>query len=157
MMESVKKTSQKQIPELFVQKCVRRHLLKSGFGIDLAHTELHEHGVDIKVKHQNYGRYYLVEAKGDPTPQVKSPEGWRSSAMNSALGQIITRMHTKRKHGKYGYNYGIAFPSSFKKRVLGKIPYYVCKALRLNIFLVSRNGKVDEYTNRQLKTIQHHG
>lgn len=156
MIKDVKKTNYKQIPELFVQKCVRKHLLKSGFGKDLTNTELREHGVDIKVKHKNYGRYYLVEAKGDPTPEVKYPEGWRSSAMNSALGQIITRMHTNRRKGlyKYGYKYGIAFPYSFKKRVLSKIPYDICNKLNLNIFLVNPNGSVEEYNHKQLKTIQ---
>jgi hypothetical protein len=154
----MKKVSYKRLPELFVQTAVRKHLLKSGFGQDLTNTELHEHGVDIKVKHNDYGRYYLVEAKGDPSPTVKSPEGWRSSAMNSALGQIITRMHTNRKKGlyKYGYKYGIAFPYSFKNRVLSKIPYDTCNKLNLNIFLVNPKGQVEEYNHKQLKTIQSH-
>ncbi len=106
------------------------------------------------MKHKDCGWYFLVECKGDPGKDVKSPEGWRSSAMNSAIGQIITRMHTDRKALYGGYNYGVAFPYSFKNRALSKIPYYVCNRLRLNIFLVNSKGEVEEYNHRKLKVIQ---
>lgn len=148
----------KLLKELFVQKCVRGHLNKRGFGKpDDRNTKLSEHGVDIKVqkiKPRRIGWYYLVECKGDPSRKVVSPEGWRSSAMNSALGQIITRMHTDRRALYGGYNYGVAFPYSFKNRALQKIPYYVCNRLRLSIFLVNEKGGVEEYNHRKLKTIQ---
>jgi hypothetical protein len=74
--------------------------------------------------------------------------------MNSALGQIITRMHTNRRTLYGGYNYGIAFPHSFKNKVLSKIPYYVCNRLRLSIFLVNSKREVEEYNHRKLKIIQ---
>ena len=148
----------KLLREEFVQKCVREYLNKKGFGKpDDRNTKLSEHGVDIKVqkiKPRRIGWYFLVECKGDPSEKVKSPEGWRSSAMNSAIGQIITRMHTGRKALYGGYNYGVAFPYSFKDKVLKKIPYYVCNRLRLSIFLVNDKGKVEEYSHRKLKTIQ---
>jgi len=145
------------LKEQFVQKSVREYLAKKGFGKPNESTGLAEHGVDIKVqkiKPKRIGWYFLVECKGDPSRKVKSPEGWRSSAMNSALGQIITRMHTGRKALYGGYNYGVAFPYSFKNRVLTKIPYYVCNRLRIRIFLVQPNGKVGAYNHRQLKVIQ---
>jgi hypothetical protein len=118
---------------------------------------LWEKGVDIKVKKlrpKTYGRYFLVECKGDPGKKVKSPDGSRNSSMNSAIGQIITRMHTRRKSMYGGYNYGIAFPYSFKDKVLKKIPYYVCNRLRLTIFLVNSKGEVEEYNHRKLRFIQ---
>ena len=151
----MKKATYKLLSEPFIQKCVRGYLKEKGFGKkDERNTELRAHGVDINVKHKDYGRHYLVECKGDPSEDVKFPEGWRSSAMNSAIGQIITRMHTDRKAIYGGHNYGIAFPYSFKNRVLKKIPYSVCNRLRLSIFLVNNKGKVEEYNHKKLKTIQ---
>src|SRR3989338_1668522 len=78
----------KLLKEQFVQDCISNYLSKLGY-----HKQepkgLREHGVDIKVKHKNFGRYYLVEVKGDPGKDVKSPGGSRNSCMNSAIGQII--------------------------------------------------------------------
>jgi len=144
----------KLLKEPFVQKKVIEYLTGKGFNKPVKPRGLREHGVDIKMKHKDCGWYFLVECKGDPGKNVKAPEGSRNSIMNSAIGQIITRMHTKRKALYGGYNYGIAFPSSFKDRVLKKIPYYVCNRLRLTIFLVNSRGKVEEYNHRKLKTIQ---
>ena len=144
----------KLLTEPFIQKSVIDYLADKGFTKPEKPTGLREHGVDIKMKHKDCGWYFLVECKGDPSEDVKSPEGSRNSCMNSALGQIITRMHTDRKGLYGGYNYGIAFPSSFKKRVLQKIPYYACNRLRLCIFIVNEKGKVEEYNHRKLKVIQ---
>ncbi|KKS45061.1 MAG: hypothetical protein UV08_C0010G0008 [Parcubacteria group bacterium GW2011_GWA2_42_18] len=142
----------------FVEHYVRKHLSKKKFGDgkkDLENKSLREHGVDIKVKHRNFGQYFLVEVKGNPSPSVKYPHGSRNSSMNSALGQIITRMHTKRRKRSYkwGYKYGVAFPYSFKN-VLKKIPYDVCYKLNLYVFLVYLSGKVEEYNHKKLKKIQ---
>ena len=154
----MKKNKYKLLKEPFVQKCVREYLKNKGFGDkNVKITDLREKGVDIKVKKlrpKPCGWYYLVECKGDPSKNVKYPEGWRSSAMNSAIGQIITRMHTDRKALYGGYNYGVAFPYSFKNRALKKIPYYVCNRLRLSIFLVNSKGEVEEYNHKKLKIIQ---
>jgi len=141
--------------EPFVQKRIIKYLAEvKGFNKPVKPTGLREHGVDVKMKHKTCGWYYLVECKGDPSKRVKAPEGSRNSIMNSAIGQIITRMHTDRKSLYGGYNYGIAFPCSFKNRVLSKIPYYVCNRLRISIFLVHSKGGVEEYNHRKLKVIQ---
>jgi hypothetical protein len=144
--------------ELFVQKAVRKYLKKDGFGSEnVKITDLRERGVDIKVKKMRpkpCGWYYLVECKGDPSSNVKSASGSRSSSLNSALGQIISRMHTHRTSLYGGYNYGVAFPKSFEKIALSKIPYYACNRLRLSIFIVSHDGRVERYDHRKLKTIQ---
>ena len=143
------------LKEPFIQKSVRTYLRKKGFGKEgEKNTELHEHNVDIKVKHKDCGWYYLIECKGDPGKHVKAPGGSRRNSMNSAIGEIISRMHTNRKALYGGYNYGIAFPSSFKKLVLSNIPYYVCNRLRLSIFLVGSRGEVEEYNHRKLKLFQ---
>lgn len=152
------KIARKIISEEFVQKSVREFLSKEGFGSENVQiTDLREKGVDIKVKKMRpnpIGWYYLVECKGDPKEKVKSPSGSMSSSLNSALGQIVSRMHTARKSLYGGYNYGVAFPISFKKIALKKIPYYVCNRLRLSIFLVEANGHVEKYDHRKLKMIQ---
>lgn len=154
----MKKKSYKLLKEQFVKKGVLKYLEKFGFGDPKERiTDLREKGVDIKVKKlrpKPIGWYYLVECKGDPGKNVKHPNGWRSSATNSALGQIISRMHTNRKSLYGGYNFGVAFPHSFKEKVLKKIPYYVCNRLRLCIFLVNQKGKVEKYNHRKLKVIQ---
>jgi hypothetical protein len=152
------KVVRKIMSEEFVQKSVKTFLSKEGFGTENVEiTDLREKGVDIKVKKmrpKSCGRYYLVECKGDPKEAVKSPSGSISSSLNSALGQIISRMHTDRKSLYGGYNYGVAFPISFQKIALSKIPYYVCNRLRLSIFIVNHRGDVEKYDHRKLKTIQ---
>ena len=154
----MKKESKKLLEEQFVKKHVLKYLEKYGFGDPKEKiTDLREKGVDIKVKKlrpRPCGWYYLVECKGDPSLKVKSPSGWRSSATNSALGQIISRMHTGRRALYGGYNYGIAFPYSFRERVLEKIPYFVCNRLRMSIFIVNQKGEVEKYDHRKLKIIQ---
>jgi len=150
--------SQKLLKEQFVKRSVLKYLDKYGFGDPKNKiTDLREKGVDIKVQKlrpRPCGWYYLVECKGDPSKKVKHPNGWRSSATNSALGQIISRMHTSRKSLYGGYNFGVAFPYSFKDKALKKIPYYVCNRLRLSIFLVDNGGNVEKYDHRKLKIIQ---
>lgn len=145
----------KLLNEPFVQKSIVKHLAKQGYTKYLNSRELREHGVDIKVEHKDYGRYYLVECKGDPGPKVKSPGGSRSSTFNSAVGEIISRMRTRRKRGyKYGYKYGVGFPVSFKETVLKKLPYDVCDKLHLYVFFVNSRGEVEEYNYKKLKAIQ---
>jgi len=136
----------KLLKEPFIQKRIIKYLEAKGFNKPVKPTGLREHGIDIKMKHKDCGWYYLVECKGDPSKNVKAPEGSRSSIMNSAIGQIITRMHTKRKALYGGYNYGVAFPYSFKNRVLSKIPYYACNRLRLSIFLVNSKERLRNTT-----------
>lgn len=142
------------INESFVQKSVIDHLNEKGWGKSLRSAELWEKGVDIKVRNNKFSRYWLVEAKGDPSINVKSPTGSMSSSFNSALGQIITRMHRVGKRGyKYGYKYGIAFPISFKEMVLRKIPFDVMNKLNLYLFFVNSKGYVEEFDHKKLEKI----
>ena len=127
-----------------MQKSVIAYLKKSGWSTSLTNPELWERGVDIKVRNDKFSRYWLIEAKGDPSIKVKSPSGSQSSCINSALGQILTRMHRTGKRGyKYGYKYGVAFPASFRGMVLRKIPFDVMDKLNLYLFFVDRTGKVE--------------
>ncbi len=141
------------ITEDFVQKSVIRHLELSGWSKSLTSKELWERGVDIRVRNKNFSRYWLIEAKGDPSIKVKSPSGSMSSSFNSAVGQIITRMHRNGRRGyKYGYKYGIAFPISFRKMVLRKMPFDVMDKLNLYLFFVDQFGNVEELDWKKLKS-----
>ena len=140
------------ITEGFVQKSVVAYLKNNGWNTSLRNAELWEQGVDIKVRNDSFSRFWLIEAKGDPSIRVKNPAGSMSSCFNSAVGQIITRMHRNGKRGyKYGYKYGVAFPASFKKMVLRKMPFDVMDKLNLYLFFVDRLGNVDEISWRKMK------
>lgn len=140
------------ITEDFVQKSLIKHLEINGWSKSLHSAELWEQGVDIKVRNNQVARYWLIEAKGDPSIKVKSPAGSQSSSFNSAVGQIITRMHRNGKRGyKYGYKYGVAFPISFKKMVLRKMPFDVMDKLNLYLFFIDGAGKVEEIDWKKLR------
>lgn len=145
----------KILTEPFVQDNIIYYLKKQGWNSSLKSKGLNEIGVDIKVRNNKFSRYWLIEVKGDPSEKVKSPSGSRNSSFNSALGQIVTRMHTNRKRAyKYGYKYGVGFPSSFRKMVLKKLPYDVCDKLNLYVFFVNSKGEVEELDHRKIKKIQ---
>jgi hypothetical protein len=140
------------ITENFVQKSLIKYLKKNGWSKSLKGAELWEHGVDIKVRNNQFARYWLIEVKGDPSITVKSPVGSQSSSFNSAVGQIITRMHRNGKRGyKYGYKYGVAFPVSFRKMVVRKMPFDVLDKLNLYLFFVDGAGTVEEISWRILR------
>lgn len=146
----------KRIDEEFVQNKVESFLKAEDFISNREIRELWEHGVDLKLKHKHYGRYYLIECKGEPGSRgpVKSFWGSVSSSINSAVGQIVSRMHTKRRSRYGGYNFGLGFPVSFKEKVIRKIPYYVCKNLKLRLFFIKKNGEVEKIEPKQLEKIQ---
>lgn len=95
----------------------------------------------------DYARYFLIEAKGDPDPrEVKQPSAIRDSRFMIALGQIISRMDTVA-----GYYYGIAVPTSYEPLVYNRVPWQVCKRLRLRFLLVDGQGGVEEITWRKIR------
>ncbi|OGJ05182.1 hypothetical protein A2456_01445 [Candidatus Nomurabacteria bacterium RIFOXYC2_FULL_36_19] len=142
------------ITEDFVQSSLIKYLKLNGWSKSLQSAELWEQGVDIKVRNDKFSRYWLIEAKGDPSIKVKSPSGSQSSSFNSALGQIITRMHRNGVRGyKYGYKYGIAFPISFRTMVIRKIPFDVMDKLNLYLFFVNNVGNVEEIDWKKFKKI----
>ncbi len=142
------------ISEDFVVDSVINYLSKD-WSISLQRAGLHEAGVDIKVRNNKVSRYFLIEAKGDPKEKVKSPLGSISSNVNSAIAQVISRMHTDRKRSyKYGYKYGVAFPVSHRNKVLKSLPYDVMDKLNMTIFLVSNSGEVEKFDYKEVKNLQ---
>lgn len=140
--------------EEIVQDSLIKYLQERGWVL-IRSGELKKQGVDLVLKHKKYRRYFFIETKGDLGSKVKSPGGSRSSSFNSAVGQIITRMHTNmRRMYKYGPKYGIGFPLSFKKKALNNLPYDVCDKLNLYVFFVKFSGEVEEYDYNKIKEFQ---
>jgi hypothetical protein len=140
----------KALSEDFVKQRVVKWLTSNNWG-HLDFKQRTEHGVDIKARHNDYNIYYFIEAKGDPDPKkVKHPGSVRDNNFLIALGQILTRMETNA-----AYHYGIALPQSYEKMVYSRIPWQICKRLRLKFLLVAEGGKVDELTWKDIKKGRH--
>jgi hypothetical protein len=127
------------LDEKFVRKAVIRHLSRKGYHRRLQEKQTDEHGVDIKVQHYRYARYFLVETKGDPSENVKYPGSVRENYFVQVLGQIMIRMTYKAK-----YKYGIGLPITYKTKVFKRLSKTLLKKFKFSIFLVDKNGKVKE-------------
>lgn len=146
-------SKKKIISEEFVKRSIIQWLSANDWGKHLKFGGLKDKGVDIKVRHNKYSRYFLIEVKGEG--KGKYPSSQREVNFNYALGQIVTRMSTKGKRGyKYRYKYGLGFPISYKRLVLRRLPYDVCDKLNFNLFFVNSEGKVDFYDWKRLKKEQ---
>ena len=106
---------------------------------------LSEHGVDITARHQRYGRYFLVEVKGDPSAGVRSAGAGREVRFLRGLGQLITRIHPDR-----GYYYGLAFPSSYRDTVVRRLQPRLHKRLQIHLFFVDDRLRVEHLRWRDL-------
>lgn len=138
----------KIITERFVRRSVITFLARKGWDRGLREKETAEHGVDIKVRHNKYARYFFVETKGESSS--KSAKSAGEVAFVYYLGQIITRM----KVGRARYYYGLGLPESSAKIAIRRIPWQVAKELLLYVFSVNKNGKVKRYNWQNLKKIQ---
>lgn len=143
------------ISEDFVRDQIVKYLTSNGWSKSMVSKTLREHGVDIKVRNDKFSRYWLIEAKGDASPNAKHPRSHREVHFNLALGQIITRMKTSGTRGyKYRYKYGVGYPESFKDLVVRRLPYDVCDKLNLYIFFVNELGEVEVLNWKDLKALQ---
>jgi len=144
----------KLLTEKFVQDSIIEYLFRKGWSRNLRSKIEKEHGVDIKVRHNKYARYWLIEVKGISI-SAKSPYSSLESSFYHALGQIISRMWTKRKRGyKYGYKYGVGYPYTFRNKVIKNLPHDVCDKLNLYVFLVDEKHKVELLNWKKLKQLQ---
>jgi len=142
----------KPITEEFVQRSIIKYLSKNEWGMNLQFGGLREKGVDIKVRHNRYSRYFLIECKGEgKSKSAKSNNSHREVAFVYSLGQIITRMNTT---GKTRYYYGLGLPESSAKIALRRLPWQVAKKLLLYIFSVNEKGDVEKYDWQKLKKHQ---
>jgi len=135
----------KPLSEKFVKQAIIKWLFRNGWGRNLEVGELRDRGVDIKVRNNKFARYFLIEAKGEG--KIRQAD---EVAFVYSLGQIITRM----KVGAARYYYGLGLPESSAKIAIRRLPWQVAKKLLLYIFAVNKNGKVKQYSWRDLKAVQ---
>lgn len=127
--------------EEFVQNSIVKWLNKNGWLIvKLATTS--QRGVDIKAKHNKYGRYYLIETKSSSIPEVD---------FVYSLGQIITRMNNS---GTTRYYYALGLSEKAASIALRRIPYQIAKKLLLHIISVNEEGKVIRYLPKDIENHQ---
>ena len=142
----------KKISEEFVQRLIIKWLSCHEWGTRLQFGGLREKGVDIKVRHNKYSRYFLIECKGEGKSQnQKSNNSHKEVAFVYSLGQIITRMNTT---GKTRYYYGLGLPESSAKIALRRLPWQVAKKLLLYVFSIDEKGNVKQYSWQDLKKKQ---
>lgn len=131
--------------ERFVQKTIVRWLARKGYARNLDVRPRGEHGVDIKVRHNKYARYYLVEIKGDPR-KAKHPPSIRNAYFVYAVGQMLIRMKPSAL-----YWHAIGLPSTYRSLVFRRFPWEVSRKLRLNFLFVDKEGKVEFINWKKLK------
>lgn len=139
------------LSERHVRRAIRDYLFRTGWGRNYQETETHERGVDIRVRHNTYARYFLIETKGESS--AKSAKSQRETAFVYSLGQIITRMQAPRAR----YYYGLGLPTSSARIAVRRIPWQVAKQLLLYVFSVDTRGKVTRYSWKEMKEIQTSG
>ena len=123
-----RKIKNKIISEKFVRRAIRDWLFRNGWGRNYIEKETHEQGVDIKVCHNKYSRYFFIETKGESS--AKSAKSQKETAFVYSLGQIITTM----KAGSARYYYGLGLPVSSAVIAIRRIPWQLGKKLLLYIF-----------------------
>jgi len=138
----------KIISEKFVRRSIIKYLERKGWARNLREKETFEAGVDIRVRHNKYARYFLIETKGES--HSKSARQVSEVAFVYSLGQIITRMKAVRSR----YYYGLGLPASSANIAIRRIPWQIAKKLLLYVFSVDKNGKVKLYSWKELQNIQ---
>ena len=132
--------------EDFVKNSIIKYLSRKEWGTNLQFGALHDRGVDIKVRHNRYARYFLIECKGQGIGRGSS-----EVAFVYSLGQIISRMKTS---GSTRYYYGLGLPEKSARIALRRLPWQVAKKLLLYVLSVDPSGKVIQYSWQKLKKNQ---
>lgn len=119
-------------------------------------SNLHQHGADIILTGgSKNGERFIIECKGksySSSANSVNKEGWLN-----ALGQIITRMNTKRtissgvQKGNISrsYKYGLGLCEISAQVALRRIPKSIAQTLNLYIFSCDDNGIITQYTPSQ--------
>ena len=132
--------------EEFVKNSIIKFLSRKEWGTNLQFGGLRERGVDIKVRHNRYSRYFLIECKGQGVGRGSS-----EVAFVYSLGQIISRMKSS---GTTRYYHGLGLPEKSAKIALRRLPWQVAKKLLLYVLSVDPSGKVIQYSWQELKRAQ---
>ena len=136
----------KHVDENEVVKRTQGHLAVHDDYMGLARRPSVGRGPDLKVRHRRMeGHYFVVEAKGEGKGEATDA---KMESMIPALGQLTLRFTSHR-----GRKYGLAFPSAWKRRVLGKLSQPVVSLLRLHLFFVGTDGNVEHLKPREVKSL----
>jgi len=157
--KKVKMCLEKKLTEPVITELVKNFLLQKTDGNwhedKVREAGLHGHGADIVlVGGKRNSEYFYIECKGKSYAKSAgsiNKEGWLN-----ALGQLITRMNTKRiiEKGKYkgkvnrSYKYGMGLYWIGAKVALRRIPFEAAKVLNLYVFSVSDDGVVKQWSPR---------
>lgn len=132
--------------EEFVKSSIIKYLSRKEWGTNLQFGGLRERGVDVKVRHNRYPRYFLIECKGQGIGRGSS-----EVAFVYSLGQIISRM---KSGGTTRYYYGLGLPEISAKIALRRLPWQVAKKLLLYVFSCDEKENVKQYSWQDLKKVQ---
>ncbi len=132
--------------EEFVKNSIIKYLSRKEWGTNLQFGGLRERGVDIKVRHNRYPRYFLIECKGQGIGRGSS-----EVAFIYSLGQIISRM---KSGGTTRYYYALGLPEISAKIALRRLPWQVAKKLLLYVFSCGQDGNIKQYSWQDLKKVQ---
>ena len=119
-------------------------------------ANLHGHGADIVLTGGKLnGERFIIECKGKS--YAKSARSINKEGWLNALGQIITRMNTKRVIDKgtqkgninRAYKYGLGLYKEAAEVALRRIPKQVAKILNLYIFSCDDSGNIQMFTPSQ--------
>ncbi|HTT44554.1 MAG TPA: hypothetical protein VMH38_00870 [Thermoplasmata archaeon] len=137
-----------RIPEEFVKERTQGKLAELGY-TRLNLRSAGSGGPDIVVRHRTHNVAFVIECKGE---SGAVEEHTKSAVMDTnilvALGQILIRFTVFN-----GKKYGLAFPATFRHRVLGKLSPAVVARLRLNLFFVSKDGRVEHLSPTEAKRL----
>jgi len=127
----------KIISEDFVKNSIIKWLSANGWG-HFQFGDLHQQGVDIRAKHHQYSRYFLVEAKGQG--KIRQAD---EVAFVYSLGQIITRMKTNKTTRYY---FGLGLPDVSAKIALRRFQIVEKSADEVFGDYVHMGGKISVLT-----------
>lgn len=116
--------------EEFVKSSIIKYLSRKEWGTNLQFGGLRERGVDVKVRHNRYPRYFLIECKGQGIGRGSS-----EVAFVYSLGQIISRM---KSGGTTRYYYGLGLPEISAKIALRRLPWQVAKKFYFMFFRATK-------------------
>lgn len=119
----------------------------------LKKPELHTHGADIEILGgKRNSEKFIIECK--KKSYTKSANAVNKEGWINALGQLISRMDTKRTISKgkeigdvnRAYKYGLGLYWVGARVALYRIPHNVAKVLNLYVFSVDEDGFVKQFS-----------
>ncbi len=131
------------LSEAKIEKYIRDYLVEKGWITTNLPKSIGEHGVDITAWHPKWRKIYLIEVKGEGK---SSQNQAKHSAFYNLLGQILSRMDKEGNSKNRARYYAIGIPKKWEEIFKNKIKKmkFGWKLLKLKVFLVNSNGKVEE-------------